>query len=398
MGFASKALGVLFLILVATPLTADDGEVSAIYAIDIEAASGGGFWLTGKAAYNTYYRALYVARIGDDGAAIWETASLADGEEAAEGAEIAEATDGGAWVVGVVKTRKQPYGDAFVARTEPDGSFRFRKSLAIRKPSAGSSVIALPEGGAVVVRTVSGTLATMLHGPGKSSLIWLNPDGEIVRSIDYDMGIKRLRPALDGGYWALADREFHKGSRRLFRSMESLVSNMEVARFDPDGQVLFKKTYPLLEETVDLEMATAILPLENGGALISGVSIEKGNFRPHILQLEEDGRMSWATRLPVQDRDRQIVEMRVAENGEIEFSGSTFDFEEGSRDPLFGFYKGRLSEDGASLIGNITRYFGPPAAPMYDVAFPPADQNGLIGAGYIHTDRLADPLRIYVWE
>ena len=398
MGFAPKALGVFFLILFATPVTADDGDVSAIYAIDMQAASGGGFWLTGKAAFKTYYRALYVARIGDDGAAIWETVSPADSENSAEGAEIAEAADGGAWVVGTVKTRKQPYGDAFVARLAPDGSFRFRKSLAIRKPSAGFSAIALPQGGAVVVRTVSGTLATMLHGPGKSSLIWLSPDGEIVRSIDYDMGIKWLRPALDGGYWALGDKEYHKGSGHPFRSMESLVSNMEVARLDRDGQVLFKKPYPLLEETVDLEMATAILPLDSGGALISGVSIEKGNFRPHILQIDKDGRVSWATRLPVQDRDRQIVELRVAENGEIEFSGSTFDFEEGSRDPLFGFYKGRLSEDGASLIGNITRYFGPPAVPMYDVAFPPADQNGVIGAGYIHTDRLAEPSRLYFWE
>ena len=398
MGFASKALGVIFFIIFATPLTAYDGDVSAILAKDVEAASGGGFWLTGEAAIRPYYSALYVARIGDDGAAIWETVSLADGESSAEGAEIAEAADGGAWVVGVVKTRKQPYGDAFVARTEPDGSFRFRKSLSIRKPSAGSSVIALPDGGALVVRTVSGTLATMLHGPGKSSLIWLNPDGEIVRSIDYDMGIKRLRPALDGGYWALADREFHKGSRRLFRSMESLVSNMEVARLDRDGQVLFKKTYPLLEETVDLEMATAIAPLDTGGALISGVTAENDFLQPHILKIDATGDVVWTSKLPVADQDGLIIDMRIADNGDVEFAGSTLDFTEDTGKPLFGFYKGRLSADGASLIGNITRYFGPPAAPMYDVAFPSADQNSFIGAGYIHTDRLADPLRIYFWE
>jgi outer membrane protein assembly factor BamB len=231
--------------------------------VDVRTVPSGGYIASG-----TYSGRGWLARLNEDGDTAW-TRSFGDSASFTHLDAVTPTTDGGYAAVGSIGVQGQGERTLFV-RTDANGTELWRKEGTLPQDAARPvCVIEQSDGG------------FLISGVG---LIRTNSNGDTLWTRGYPFGWGfDLCPAPEGGFYGAGD------SIDRFPGPQNIVT----ARFNADGETLWKRTFH--DETVQHRWHIAAAP--DGGCVVLGTlgTIYEGGDRSRalVLKYSPDGGLEW---------------------------------------------------------------------------------------------------------
>jgi hypothetical protein len=216
-----------------------------------------------------------------------------------EANSIVETSDGGYAVAGYSYSDIK-LDDFWVMKLDPDGNVLWQKTYGDSDSQEANSIVETSDGGYAVAGRSS--------SPEKDYDFWvmkLDPDGNVLWQKTYgDSNYQRASSIVetsDGGY-AVAGRSYSPEKNFDFWVM----------KLDPSGNVLWQKTYG----DSDSQGAWSIVETSDGGYAVAGYSIS--NIKPFdswVIRLDPDGNVLWQKKYGDSDRQGAASIVETSDGG-----------------------------------------------------------------------------------
>ncbi len=281
-----------------------------------------------------------------------------------EGRAVAQLADGGFAVVGA-SSPSSGSSDFLVVRTDARGEVQWSRALGTSSSDSASGVVALADGGLLVVGSAfdaSDTYGLSVRTDSAGEEVWRR---ELHAPIGSSQAVHTIRPTADGG--------FILGGSRWTGSSPS-VADMLLLKVDGDGVESWSDTYggPGFDE------AYGVTPATDGGYFLAGVttSYGAGDFDAWLVKTDANGTMQWDTTFGTPGFDDGSAVIAMADGGAA-FSG-TLEVQ-GANHPYGDALVVRTDDQGSVLW---SRHFGDPDRDEHARDIQAAHAGGLIVGGY----------------
>jgi len=258
-----------------------------------------------------------VVRLDASGTPVWQR--VVGGFDTEQLYGIARLPDGGYLAAGHTRSAGAGESDLWLLRLDGDGRVAWQRVEGGPANDRGRTLIALPDGGAVVAgftasRGAGGRDAWVLRVDASGSVLWQRTFGG-----SGDDGAFALAPA-PGGDVFVAGHSQDAGDRS-FRPW--------VARLSADGDTVWRRSYP----DGPFSAATGLAPAADGGLAVVGLRAERalGGDDIRVLRLGSAGEVLWDRRLGGPGRDTAWGVVASGDGGFV-LAGASASFGAGSAD------------------------------------------------------------------
>lgn len=309
-----------------------------VWANGLVPAFDGGFVIVCQSGPKDSARAgVYLMKVDAQGNYVWDRALPDDGENGC--GDIARTLDSNYVVVGSFASVDKGQNATFLAKIDRNGSLLWKRTYPELGARGGTSVLAIPDGGFVVVASVTATSPSanenvlVLKTDANGNPQWHTSCGgdaydtgtDIIRTADCGFAVTGLSfSALtqsDDVYFARLDAEGKikwestagaagkEGAYSiaetpdggfvaagLIRTLTKGYLQILLVKVDKDGKQLWERIY----EAGDLQQARAVKVSLDGGLIVSA-GAEKAHsseWMAYIIKTDENGEVSLENRLP----------------------------------------------------------------------------------------------------
>ena len=272
---------------------------SSVYGVAVARAAGGGAFLAGWgfAMGEGSSRDLFVTRVDESGAELWQKAYGTDsGDEELNG--VIATSDGGLLLLGTQMTGPTLF-DAYVVRIDSSGEELFSTVLGGDWDDYAWDAVEEQDGSFVVV----GYREDAVEAAHKGWIFKLDSAGELQwerlhggQNYDYAYSITATP---DGGY-------AFSGASYSYTS--EIASDLWVVKTDDEGRELWHRA-------VDLpfhQYGFGVVPDGDGGLVVGGIHLEQGNevWEGLLVGLDSSGATSWSREVGGDGKD-SIYDLEV---------------------------------------------------------------------------------------
>jgi hypothetical protein len=249
------------------------------FARAITKTDDGGYIIVGYTGVMPDNFDVYAIRIDPAGNVKWQTTY--GGKEWDTGSDVVQCDDSGFIIAGYTNSFGKGWNDAYIIRTDGDGTVLWQKTFGGSNEDGASSVIQTTDGGFVIAGE------TMSFGSGdydvfvvkiddKGNFLWKNTIG----GTDCD-GCQAIQQTYDGGYIIVGDT---KSSGKGWH-------DMNLIKLDAQGKVCWSKTYG----GKDFDCGEAVKQTRDRGFIITGWtrSFGAGLSDVYVVKTDREGEVLW---------------------------------------------------------------------------------------------------------
>jgi uncharacterized delta-60 repeat protein len=268
---------------------------------------------------------IFLVKFAADGSFAWDrTWTGPQAFVSDEARDVAVASDGSVYVTG---STLGTAGDVVLLKFDPDGSLDWQRSWGGSGTESGQGVAVAPDDSVYVV----GGTSSFGAGSGAIFILRFAPDGTLVRQQIWDTGASEggddVAVAQDGSIYVAGGTP---------RSGAVVGSDVVVLKIDPDGNLVWQRTYAA-GEIVDARGGVTVGP--DGSVYVAGAVQEVTNsgnviFDAILLKFTPDGSLEWDRGWGGRDGD-DAGGVAVAPDGTVFLAGTTASFGAGGGGDAF---------------------------------------------------------------
>ncbi len=300
---------------------------------------------------------IWVLKLSPDGGVFWQKTFGGVGNDHTK--SIKQTSDGGYVVAGYTESFGAGSFDIWVLKLSPVGEVLWQKTYGGSNNEGTFSIIETSDKG----YAVAGYTESFGKGQSDAWVFKLNPDGEVLWQKTYggsnlDYG-KSIFETSDKGYVVAGYTEsFGKGA-----------SDAWVIKLSPVGEVLWQKTYG----GDNYDYAKFIRQTSDNGYLTAGYtnSFGKGNYDLWVMKLSPDGAIIWQKTYGGGNGDRTYSISETSDKGYV-LAGYTESFGKGQSDAWV------LKLDSNGDIAGSSDFTGASIASVADSGVSPSDSSATV--------------------